>query len=91
MRREDVPLLAFTQAEGTASCASGEIAVGGGAGYGNMDAKVSIMFDEPLELDGTPPEEGDLATRWHAAGNNANGPASGVNKTMAVYVVCAKP
>jgi hypothetical protein len=91
VRRTDVPLPAFTQAVGTASCANGEIAVGGGAGYGTLDPKVAILFDEPLEIDGSPPEEGDLATQWHAGANNANGPASGLNKTMTVYVVCATP
>ena len=91
MRRSDVPLPANARAVGTASCANGEIAVGGGAGYGTLDAKVAILFDEPLEADGSPPEAGDLATQWHAAGNNANSPGSGLNKTMTIYVVCAKP
>jgi hypothetical protein len=91
VRRADVPLPANSQATGVASCAVDEIAVGGGAGYGTLDPKVAILFDEPLEADGTSPEEGDTATQWHATGNNANGPASGINKLMTVYVVCAKP
>jgi hypothetical protein len=75
---------------GTASCPPGEVAVGGGAGHsGQQDDLVLIKYDGPVEADGTPPEDGEPATQWEAAGEHSF--LSGLpSVTMTVSVLCAK-
>lgn len=89
-RAVDVPVQPGDLKTGTASCLGGEVAVGGGAGHsGTPDDLVAIMFDEPLEADGSTPEDGEPATQWQAAVHNTL--FSGVNSTMTVHVLCARP
>jgi hypothetical protein len=72
---------------GKASCAPGETAVGGGAGFGGavVDDRI-ITFSEPLEADGTLPEGGDRATQWSAAAVNLTGTGDPI--TLTVQVLC---
>lgn len=71
-RRVDLLVAEGSTETGTASCLQGEIASGGGAGYsGPPDTKVAIVFDEPLDADGSPPDVGERATQWRAFINNA--------------------
>jgi hypothetical protein len=69
-------------------CAPGEVAVGGGAGFGGVafDDRI-ILFSEPIEADGTIPEAGETATGWSAGGGNV----SGFPQVMNVHVLCASP
>jgi uncharacterized protein YjbI with pentapeptide repeats len=71
------------------SCAPGETAVGGGAGFGGavVDDRI-ITFSEPLEADGTLPEDGDKASQWSAAGVNLTGTGDPI--TLTVQVLCAR-
>jgi hypothetical protein len=88
-RSEDVTVAAGGgTATRTAECQTGEVAVGGGAGLsGAANGSVAVFFDEPREADGSPPEEGDVPTSWHAGAVNA-GPQP---RDMTVYVICASP
>ena len=72
----------------TVQCAAGEVAVGGGAGFGGFafDDRI-IVFSEPIEADGTIPEAGERPTGWSAGGGNA----SGFPQVMNVHVLCASP
>ena len=89
-RAVDVVLEPGDSETATASCPPGEIAVGGGAGHdGTPDDPVAIVFDEPLEADGTPPEDGEPATQWRARGHNPF-QLSIVTRTMTVHVLCAE-
>jgi hypothetical protein len=73
----------------TASCAAGEIAIGGGAGHsGTPGDLVAIAFAEPLEADGSPPEDGEPATGWRATGFHYHG-SSDPAVTMTLHVLCA--
>jgi hypothetical protein len=72
-----------------ASCLPGERAVGGGAGITNITSGFALMImSEPAEDDGTPPEDGEVATRWRAVGVNSDVSNS---QTMNVHVLCASP
>jgi hypothetical protein len=91
VRKADQALPADDSSEATASCAPGEIAIGGGAGYSDpVDPKVVVLEDEPYEADGTTPEDGDTVTQWHAGAANHN-TAGNPDKTLSAYVLCAKP
>ena len=73
----------------SASCEDGEVAVGGGAGITNVvTGQARIVMSEPVEDDGSPPEDGEAAARWRAVGANhdLNDP-----QTMNVHVLCASP
>jgi hypothetical protein len=86
-RRVEVALGAQATVEGTATCAEGEFAVGGGAGYDdNQDAAVAILVSEPLDANGDPPTSGQRATAWRAFARNV-GPN---NRVVNVHVLCAK-
>jgi len=70
----------------TASCETGETAVGGGAGLsGAQIDDRAIFYSEPREADGSIPESGDPATAWSAGGINQ----SGAPQTVNVFVLCA--
>jgi hypothetical protein len=73
----------------TASCQSGERAVGGGAGVtGVLFGRSGIVLSEPAEDDGTEPEDGEVATKWRAVALSADpSPA----QVMNVHVLCAAP
>jgi hypothetical protein len=72
-----------------ASCLPGERAVGGGAGITNITSGFALMImSEPAEDDGTPPEDGEVATKWRAVGVNSD---QANNQTMNVHVLCASP
>jgi hypothetical protein len=74
----------------TASCAPGEVALGGGAGHsGTKDDFVAIALAEPVAADGAPPDNGEPATGWRVLGDNAR--ISGVDRTLRVHVLCARP
>jgi hypothetical protein len=74
---------------GAVSCEAGEVAVGGGAGItGVLGGAVNVTNSEPLEADGTPPENGDVATGWRALGVNVDDEDAA---TMHVHVLCARP
>ena len=45
------------------------------------------MLDQPLEADGSTPEDGERATQWQAIGHNLI--VSGVTRIMTVHVLCA--
>ena len=88
VRREDALVANNSFEERTVSCQPGEIATGGGAGIETALPNSSlILYDEPLEDDGTRPEPGDRATKWTALAANS----SGSPKTMYVHVLCAVP
>ncbi len=89
-RRVDLTVPDGATAAATATCAAGEVAVGGGAGYsGGDDATLAILFDEPLEADGSPPEEGEPAAQWRAFARNVAGGAGA--QVMTVHALCKKP
>jgi hypothetical protein len=69
-------------------CNAGEVAVGGGAGFGGVafDDRI-ILFSEPIEADGTIPEAGDRPTGWSAGGGNV----SGFPQVINVHALCASP
>jgi hypothetical protein len=72
-----------------ASCEPGERAVGGGAGITNILEGFSLMImSEPVEDDGSPPEDGDVATKWRAVGVNSD---VSNPQTMNVHVLCVSP
>jgi hypothetical protein len=74
-----------TQSE-IARCQSGETAVGGGAGItGVLAGKGGIVLTEPVEADGSEPEDGEVATGWRAVGLNT----ATVPQVMNVHVLCA--
>ncbi len=71
-----------------ASCLSGEVAVGGGAGITFAFTQDAAIFtSEPREADGSDPEDGDVATKWAAVGVND----TGIAQLMNVHVLCASP
>ena len=73
----------------SASCQEGEVAVGGGAGITNVVTGLArIVMSEPVEDDGSPPEDGEIATRWRAVGANSDNDDP---QTMNVHVLCASP
>lgn len=73
---------------GVASCQSGEVAVGGGAGTTNfLTAEGFVLVSEPLAANGSPPGDGEVPTQWRAAAFNN----SGVAQTLRVHVLCASP
>jgi hypothetical protein len=83
-RAPDVLLKPRDARDVTASCAPGEVVVGGGAGHsGTKDDLVSITLSEPVALDGAP------ATGWRAIGDNAL--LSDVDRVLRVHVLCARP
>jgi hypothetical protein len=87
-RSEDVVVEKDATASATASCIPGEIAVGGGAGYSGLAAeRMLIMSDEPLEADGSPPEQGESATQWRAIARNDQDE----DRVLYVTVLCARP
>jgi hypothetical protein len=72
-----------------ASCLPGERAVGGGAGITNITSGFALMImSEPAEDDGTPPEDGEVATKWRAVGVNSDQSNA---QTLNVHVLCASP
>jgi hypothetical protein len=90
VRTTDVPLPPDSRVTDAATCNPNEIALGGGAGYGSSDDQISILYDEPVESDGSIPEDGDVANGWRATGNNVHSAASGISATMTVFVVCVE-
>jgi uncharacterized protein YjbI with pentapeptide repeats len=88
VRRADVTIDPQTVAQGAASCANGEIAVGGGASHsGTVLENVPIVYSAPETASGSPPQDGDTAARWVAgAKNNVS-----ATKTLTVYVLCTRP
>jgi hypothetical protein len=89
-RTNEIALTLGATEAAVASCAAGEVAVGGGAGHDAATTDfVSILSDEPLAADGSPPSDGGPATKWRATGNNAV--FGGLPLAhMRVYVLCAK-
>ena len=79
---------ASSDIEAAASCASGEIAVGGGAGHsGTVAENIGVVYSVPQAADGSPLQDGQRAGRWLAGlKNNVGAP-----RTMTTYVLCAKP
>jgi hypothetical protein len=74
---------------GLALCLPDERAVGGGAGItGVASGFAIIMMSEPVEADGSPPEDGEEATGWRAVGLNND---QSTAQTMNVHVLCASP
>ena len=72
-----------------ASCLPGERAVGGGAGITNITSGFAlVIMGEPVEDDGSPPEDGEVATRWRAVGVNSDQSNAQV---MNVHVLYASP
>jgi hypothetical protein len=90
VRTTDVPLPPESRATDAATCNPNEIAVGGGAGHDAAPTDfVSMLSDEPLAADGSPPSDDEPATKWRAIGNNAV--FGGLPLAhMRVYVLCAK-
>ena len=88
VRRTDVTVPGNSKEEATASCANGELAVGGGAGHsGAANEDVYVIFAAPLHADGSAPDDGEPAGRWMAGlNNNASG-----SRAMSVYVLCVRP
>jgi hypothetical protein len=84
-RRVEQPLSAFSTAEATASCADGEVAVGGGVGHsGSISNQLVVLASEPLDANGSTPDAGDRATQWRTfARNNGND-----DRIMYVYALC---
>ena len=71
------------------TCEEGEVVVGGGAGITNvLNGNALIVMSEPVEADGSPPEDGEAATRWRAVGANHD---NNDPQTMNVHVLCASP
>ena len=71
-----------------ASCAPGETAVGGGAGFGGADARRPDHHVQRAAGGGrTLPEGGDRATQWSAAGVNLTGTGDPI--TLTVQVLCS--
>jgi hypothetical protein len=88
VRRSDVTVAASSEQEAAASCANGEIAVGGGVGHsGTVAENIAALYGFPQKADGSLPQDGDRAGRW-LAGVNSN---VGAPRTMTVYVLCTKP
>ena len=72
-----------------ASCLPGERVVGGGAGITNITSGFAlVIMSEPVEDDGSPPEDGEVATRWRAVGVNSD---QSNPQVMNVHVLCASP
>lgn len=72
----------------SASCLPGETAVGGGSGMTGPDNGTALIFwDEPIEPDGSPPEDGETPTGWRAGGVNA----TGAQQSLQVHALCASP
>jgi hypothetical protein len=89
-RAPDTPLAPGELADVTASCAPGEVAVGGGAGHSaETDGFAFIAFGEPVGPAGRPPADGQPATGWRAQGFNAQFALDAV--TLRVHVLCARP
>jgi hypothetical protein len=88
VRRVDLTIAASSNEEATASCASGEIAVGGGASHsGTVFEDIAVLYSAPLTASGSPPQDGERAGRWLVGiGNQENVP-----RTMTAYVLCTKP
>ena len=68
-------------------CNPGETATGGGAGITGLLGATAVFDDEPLEADGTIPEDGDVVTGWRASGFNSGV----VQHDLTVYTLCASP
>ena len=65
---------------------TGEIAVGGGASITQLGAgDAGVTSSEPLEADGSAPEDGEAAVQWRARGLNGTPNPQILN----VYVLCA--
>jgi hypothetical protein len=75
-------------------CASGEQAVGGGAGATNPgtrtyppgDSFTRVLASAPINATGQATASGQVPTGWHITGQIA----SGGNKDIRVYVLCAR-
>ncbi len=88
VRRVDLTVPASSQAEATASCADGEVAIGGGAGHsGSVAENIGVVSGVPLTADGSLPQDGDRAGRWYAGVHNN----VGAPRVMTVYVLCTTP
>lgn len=88
VRRSDVTVPASSDMEAAASCASGEIAVGGGASHsGTVLENIGFVYGGPLTANGSLPQDGDQAGRWVSGLKNNVGAPRG----MTVYVLCTKP
>lgn len=88
VRRSDVTVGARSEEEAAASCATGEIAVGGGVGHsGTVAENIAAIYDYPQTTAGSLPQDGDTAGRW-LAGVKSN---VGATRTMTVYALCTKP
>jgi hypothetical protein len=69
----------------TTQCPAGERATGGGAGVTGLAFNTYALDGEPIEADGTVPEDGDVITGWRASGFNGGV----VPQTLTVTVLCA--
>jgi hypothetical protein len=89
-RTNEIALTLGATEAAVATCAPGEVAVGGGAGHDAAPTDfVTVLSDEPLAADGSPPSDGERATKWRAIGNNAV--FGGLPLAhMRVYVLCAQ-
>jgi hypothetical protein len=88
VRRADATLPAAGEAEVTAACASGELAVGGGSSHSSTVAdNIGQVFGGPLTSAGTEPQDGEAAARWRV-GMRSN---VGDERTLTAYVLCTRP
>ena len=88
VRRVDMTVPASSQAEATASCAAGEVAIGGGASHaGAVSENIGVVYGSPLTADGSLPQDGDRAGRWRAGVHNN----VGAPRVITVYVLCTTP
>ena len=71
-----------------ASCAPGEVAIGGGAGLSDHELSF-VAFGEPVGPAGRPPADGEPATGWRAQAFNSQFAIE--NATLRVHVLCARP
>ena len=88
VRRSDVTVGALSEQDAAASCATGEIAVGGGVSHsGTVAENIGALYGAPQTAGGSLVQDGDTAGRWFA-GLKSN---VGAPRTMTVYVLCTKP
>jgi hypothetical protein len=88
VRRSDVTVAASSPGEATAACASGELAVGGGASHsGAVAENIGQVFGHPLTANGQPALDGDTAGRWRVGLQNN----VGAERTLTAYVLCTRP
>ena len=88
VRRSDLTVGAPSDAEAAASCANGEIAVGGGASHsGTVAENIGAVYGAPQAAGGSL-AAGRRPGRTVVRGLKSN---VGAPRTMTVYVLCTKP